>query len=164
MRIAFDLSRVIIRGEVKHTPNFAENGNVYLPYALSTLMSIVAWHGADQIFVFSRVENDNEERRVRYWFIRHAFHLRTGIPLENIHLCRERSHKSDLCKRFRPDAIVDDRFEVLRHVADEVPNLFLFQGREKEIQKKENEPYQDLLHDRVKRVESWHELGRSLMV
>ncbi|MEI8096884.1 MAG: hypothetical protein WCG73_02135 [Candidatus Moraniibacteriota bacterium] len=163
MRIAFDLSRVIIRGEVKHTPNFIANGNVYLPDAAPTLLSIVARHGADQIFIFSCVKDDREEQTVRHWFVRHSFSLHTGILLENIHLCRRRSQKRDFCKQFHPDVIVDDRFEVLHHVAEDVPNLFLFQGREEEIQKKRNEPFRDLLHNRVTRVESWPELGASLL-
>lgn len=163
MRIAFDLSRVIIRGGVKHDPDFVVNGNVYLPDAVPTLNDIVAYHGASEILVFSRVKDDAEEEAVWRWIAQHNFYAYTGILPGNVHLCRKRAEKRALCERFRPWVAIDDRFEVLHQLVDIVPRLVLFQGRKKEILKEVNQPHFELLHSRIDKIESWRKLGRYLL-
>jgi hypothetical protein len=163
MRIGFDLSRVIIEGLVKHRPNFVTNGNVYLPSALSSMAAIVEKHGANQIFIVSCVKSEDEGQLVREWFASHGFYARTGVLASNVLLCHKRSEKRTLCIEHDIDVFVDDRLEVLGHMAGVIGGLFLFQGRNTEIYKPANEPYWPLLDRCITRVGSWGALAPTLL-
>ncbi|MFZ2187141.1 MAG: hypothetical protein WAV46_00735 [Candidatus Moraniibacteriota bacterium] len=163
INIGFDLSRVIIAGQVKRQPDFVSNGNVFLPRAVDTLLAITGRYGADHIFIVSHAKSQDEEDRIREWCGRHGFYARTGILAQNVLLCRERLEKRTFCERFHFDVLVDDRLEILGQIADVVPQLFLFQGRKKEIQKRKNQPYRTLLDKRITRVNSWGDLGKCLL-
>lgn len=162
MKVGFDLSRVVIEGNAKRHPDFVSNGNVFLPQSLDTLAALTQC-GVNRVFIITRAKSDDEERRVWQWFIRHSFYFRTGIPANNVLFCRKRSEKRELCEQHGIDIFVDDRLEVLAHIADVVPQLVLFQGRKKEIRKDSNQPYRKLLDGRIQRVNSWGDLGKYLL-
>lgn len=63
----------------------------------------------------------------RAWLEHHDFVGRTGIPADNLHFVRERRDKAPVCQRLGVTHFVDDRLDVLAHLAT-VPHRYLFRG------------------------------------
>ena len=96
------------------------------------------------------------ERKSREWLDARGFFATTGVPSDNLHFCRERHEKAPICEKLGITHFVDDRLEVLSHMAT-VANLFLFRPRENEVRR-----FAQHL-DRVRRVESWEALKSGLL-
>ncbi|SEM08158.1 hypothetical protein [Streptacidiphilus jiangxiensis] len=63
----------------------------------------------------------------RAWLHHHEFFARTGIPAGNVHFVRERADKGPVCRRLGITHFVDDRLDVLGHLAT-VAHRYLFLG------------------------------------
>ena len=105
----------------------------------------------DNIFLVSKC-NEEAEFLIKIWFEKRDFFTKTGIKPENVFFCRERHEKEKICRENNITHFVDDRLEVLSHMVGKIPNLFLFQPDQDEI----NEFKQSL--PSVMRVESWQEI------
>ena len=68
--------------------------------------------------------------KTRNWLNHHNFWVATGLNPKNVHYCRERREKADICKGLSTTHFVDDRLEILSYLYPNVGNLFLFRGRE----------------------------------
>ncbi len=82
------------------------------------------------------------------------FYERTGIPFEDVHYCSGHGSKEPKCRELGVTRFVDDKFGVLSTLPD-VPCRYLFQGRQREIEKYPN--HADALKT-IRRVESWRDL------
>ena len=77
---------------------------------------------------------------------------KTGVKPENVLFCRERHEKDKICKDNNIKYFIDDRLEVLSHMVNTAPHLFLYQPDQAEI-----DEYRQFL-PKVTRVESWAEV------
>jgi hypothetical protein len=62
----------------------------------------------------------------RRWLARQRFHELTGVAEERVLFCARRPEKRDHCARIEATHFVDDRLDVLRHLAGLVPHLYWF--------------------------------------
>jgi len=66
------------------------------------------------------------QEKTRLWLIHHRFFERTGIAPDNLRFCLERPQKADHCRDLKLDYFIDDRLDVLEHLAGVVPHRYLF--------------------------------------
>ncbi len=66
------------------------------------------------------------EELTRKWLSHNEFYAKTGMREENIHFCRERTEKKDICEKFGITFFIDDKLHVMQILKDTVPNLYLF--------------------------------------
>jgi hypothetical protein len=60
------------------------------------------------------------------WLSHVGFFPKTGLPHGNVRFCRERADKALHAQKLRLTHFIDDRADVLAHLRDVVPHLFLF--------------------------------------
>ncbi len=73
------------------------------------------------------------QARSRRWLQHHDFHRLTGVPVEHLRFCRERRDKALHARQLRLTHFVDDRADVLSHLAGLVEHRFLFGPQRKQI-------------------------------
>jgi len=103
------------------------------------------------IFLISKCTPWAQEK-ILAWLKDNDFYSKTGVKSENIFFCRERHEKDKICKDNNIAYFIDDRLEVLSHMIETAPHLFLYQPDQAEI-----DEYRGFLA-KVTRVESWVEL------
>ncbi|MFF5173010.1 hypothetical protein ACFY3U_10285 [Micromonospora sp. NPDC000089] len=151
-RLGVDVGGVIIeRSEGDEDTSFF--GPNYLrtppvPGVFEALAQLVG--GFDETYVVSKCEEPTE-RRTRDWLAHHDFHARTGIGPDRLHFCRTRPEKGPIAERLGLTHFVDDKLEVLGHLAN-VGHRYLFRPRQQEV-----DAHAAQLPG-VHRVESWPEL------
>ncbi len=82
----------------------------------------------DRVHVVTRYSPEYGPGRVIEWLQNKDFYNRTGIPMERYHPCEGRHEKAPICIELGVTHFVDDRAEVLSHMIDQVPNLYLFRS------------------------------------
>ncbi len=107
------------------------------------------FHG--NIFLISKCTPWAQEK-ILVWLKDNDFYIKTGVKQGNVFFCRERHEKDKICKDNNITYFIDDRLEVLSHMIETAPNLFLYQPDQAEI-----DEYRQFL-PKVTRVESWAEL------
>lgn len=107
------------------------------------------FHG--NIFLISKCTPWAEEK-ILAWLKDNDFYNKTGVRPENVFFCRERHEKDKICKDNNIKYFIDDRLEVLSHMVNTVPHLFLYQPNQAEI-----DEYRQFL-PKVTVVESWKEI------
>lgn len=135
--------------------NFLESPEV--PQAIDTLTRLHINPFPKKLYVVSKC-GPRVQERTRQWLGHQEFYQKTGIPPAHVEFCLKRSQKASICQRLGITHFADDKLEVLGYLFEAgIEHLYLFQGRELEIQR-----HQHYL-SRVQRVESWMELeGRIL--
>jgi len=104
-----------------------------------------------QVYLISKCTEWAQEK-ILIWFKDNNFYTRTGISPENVYFVRERHEKDVLCRKLRITHFIDDRLEVLSHMIESTPKLYLFQP-----EKGETEKFKDFL-TKVTIVNSWSEI------
>lgn len=66
------------------------------------------------------------EARTWAWLEHHDFFAATGIDPSHLRFCRQRSEKADRCRELAVSHFIDDRSDVLEHLAGVVAHRFLF--------------------------------------
>ncbi|MFK8003185.1 MAG: hypothetical protein AB8H86_26685 [Polyangiales bacterium] len=72
------------------------------------------------------------QARSRRWLKRHRFFEITGVRQDRLRFCHKRHEKRGHCVDIGATHFVDDRVDVLKHLREDVPNLFLFGTQKKE--------------------------------
>jgi len=103
------------------------------------------------IFLISKCTEWAEEK-ILAWLIDNDFYDKTGVNPKNVFFCRERHEKDKICKENNITYFIDDRLEVLSHMVETVPHLFLYQPDQAEI-----DEYRQFL-PKVTKVESWEDI------
>jgi len=85
-----------------------------------------------EVYLISKCTEWAKEK-ILTWLKDNNFYIKTGINPKNIHFVRERHEKDPLCRKLGITHFIDDRLEVLSHMIDSTPNLFLFQPDKDEI-------------------------------
>ncbi|GAB3439525.1 hypothetical protein GCM10027570_03930 [Streptomonospora sediminis] len=80
----------------------------------------------DRVHLVSKAKPATAERTFR-WLALHGFSRRTGVAEDHVHFVLERADKAPVCERLGITHFVDDRLDVLRHLAA-VPHRYLFTG------------------------------------
>lgn len=111
------------------------------------------FHG--NIFLISKCTPWSQEK-ILIWLKDNDFYTKTGVKPENVFFCRERHEKVKICKDNNITYFIDDRLEVLSHMVETVPNLFLYQPDRTEI-----DAYRQFL-PKVTRVEGWAEVVQEI--
>ena len=94
--------------------------------------------------------------KILAWLKDNDFYTKTGVNPKNIFFCRERHEKEKICTENDITYFIDDRLEVLSHMVLKVPNLYLFQPNQAEVDK-----YKQFL-PKVLRVENWAEVAEKI--
>lgn len=97
------------------------------------------------------------EKKILEWLKDNDFYSKTGINPEHIAFVRERHEKDAVCQRLGITHFIDDRLEVLSHMVESTPNLFLFQPNEDEV--KEFEKFLP----KVTRINGWDEVLKNII-
>lgn len=71
------------------------------------------------------------QARSRRWLKRHNFFERTGVRPDRLRFCHKRHEKLGHCLDIGATHFVDDRVDVLKHLREDVPHLFLFGTQKK---------------------------------
>lgn len=121
-----------------------------VPGAFDALRRLAAERFGERVFLVSKCGARVQERTLR-WLDHHGFHDRTGIARECVHFCRQRHEKAGICAALGLTHFVDDRLEVLSHLAT-VGTLYLFQPRPAEVER-----FRHAL-PRVRPVDSWQDI------
>ena len=96
--------------------------------------------------------NEWAQVQILLWLKTQDLYTKTGIKEENVHFVRQRHEKDTVCRKLGITHFIDDRLEVLSHMIESTPNLFLFQPDEVEV--KEFEKFLP----KVTVVNSWEEV------
>ena len=94
--------------------------------------------------------------KTQRWLNHHNFFGETAVLANNLWFCRKRNEKAGICEKLRITHFIDDRLEVLSHLAS-VEHRFLFQPRPDEV-----EAFKEHL-SRVSVVNSWQEVLKKLL-
>ena len=138
LKLGIDVGGVII-DRINDKTDTSFFGNNYLattacPDAFESISKLTrVTFGIDNVYLVSKAR-EKTERRTREWLEHHRFYEITGIKPENVHVCKERDGKAPICKDLGITHFIDDRLEVLGYLTT-VDNLYLFQGRSREIEK-----------------------------
>jgi len=121
-----------------------------VPGAFDALRRLAAERFGDRVFLISKCGPRVQERTLR-WLDHHRFHEHTGIAPDHVHFCRQRHEKAGICETLGITHFVDDRLEVLSHLAT-VGTLYLFQPQPAEVAR-----FRHAL-PRVRPVDSWQDI------
>lgn len=66
------------------------------------------------------------QRLTRRWLQRQSFYERTGVRPDRVRFCLKRPEKRDHCAAIGATHFIDDRLDVLEHLAGLVPRLYWF--------------------------------------
>lgn len=111
------------------------------------------FHG--DIFLISKCTPWAQEK-ILAWLKDNDFYGKTGVEQGNVYFCRERHEKEKICRELGVTHFVDDRLEVLSHMVEKIPNLYLFQPCQSEVS--EHVKYLPNVH----MVENWGQLLREI--
>ena len=123
--------------------------------AFATLARLSQERFRDDIHLVSKC-GPRTQAKTKLWLAHRRFEEITGIPLAQVHFCRERRDKAPICKRLGVSHFIDDRLEVLGYLTT-VSQRYLFMPDEQETQR----------HARhlagVRVVRSWAEIAADLL-
>lgn len=97
------------------------------------------------------------EQKILQWLKDNAFFTKTGIDSSHVYFVRERHEKDPLCRKLGITHFIDDRLEVLSHMIESTPHLYLFQPKQEEI-----DEFNQFLA-KVTVVNSWREAVKAIM-
>lgn len=124
--------------------------------ALELIGEIVKYRFQNDVHLISKCGLEVESL-TRNWLSAHRFFEIAMVSEQNLHFCRERYQKAQICTSLGVTHFIDDRLEVLGYLKD-VKNLYLFQPRQEEV-------FQNFQHlDRVHLVNSWIEVRDQLLM
>jgi hypothetical protein len=129
--IGIDIGRVIIEGDRPGGDTSFLGGGIddvlrtpAIPGALETIARLTeAFSG--NVWLVSKCGRRMEEK-TWIWLRDRQFSQVTGVPESHVRFCRERPEKANHARELALTHFVDDRIDVLEHLRDLVPHLFLF--------------------------------------
>ena len=104
------------------SPNSVRNG--YVSGAVETLTRLCR-RFAGRVWLVSKC-GPKVQQRTRMWLDRTRFFQTTGIPYGHVRFCKDRKDKAPICAELGVDIFVDDRLDVLQHMAGVVPHRLHF--------------------------------------
>ncbi len=130
-RLGIDIGRVIIDGDRPGADTSFIGGDIAevlrtppMPYALDVITRLVDLFEG-RVWLVSKCRS-RVEQKTRLWLANTEFARRTGVPETHLRFCAERPEKAGIARELGLTHFIDDRIDVLTHLRDLVPNLFLF--------------------------------------
>jgi hypothetical protein len=129
-RLGIDIGRVLIAGDGVGDTSFFGRSEAdamltpEVPGALAAVARLVP-RFEGRVWLVSKCGARIRERS-RAWLRHHDFFALTRVREEDMHFCRERSEKAEICARLEITHFVDDRLDVLEAMRALVPHRFLF--------------------------------------
>ena len=105
-----------------------------LPGARETIAELVADFGYKNVFIVSKA-GALKQIETRIWLTENNFYRDSEVNPDHVIFCLHRADKVKICKTLRLTHFIDDRLEVLSHMVDVVPHLYLFNPQPEEISK-----------------------------
>lgn len=132
MKLGIDIGRVIIApdaGDSADTsfiagPLAAALATPPYPGMFDALPQLVQLFSG-QAWLVSKCGPSVQAKTLR-WLEHHGFHERCGIAADNVRFCLQRPQKADHCRELGITHFIDDRSDVLQHLAGIVPRRYLF--------------------------------------
>jgi hypothetical protein len=151
--LGVDIGNVIINNRFNDLKSLDENGYAALPVVEGSFDALkeLTVHFGGKIYLISKC-TEWAEKQTLAWLLTHDFYTKTGIDPQHIYFVRERSEKEGICKTVGITHFIDDRLEVLSHMIESIPYLYLFQPDPKEV-----EEYKVFL-PKVKVVNGWSDI------
>ncbi len=131
-RIGIDIGRVImapvkggradtsfLRGDMAQAMRMPPS-----PGALEGVRDLVAAF-AGQAWLISKAGPTVQAKTMK-WFDHWDFYATTGLPKDRVRFCLRRWQKAEHCREVKITHFIDDRLDVLEHLRDLVPRLYLF--------------------------------------
>jgi len=87
----------------------------------------------DAVWIVSKAGSRDTEIKTRNWLASHEFDSRAGITPDRIFFAPKRIGKLAIAQSLRLTHFVDDKLEVLTYLANDVPNLYLFDNDSSEV-------------------------------
>jgi hypothetical protein len=128
-RIGVDIGRVIINGDGPDTAFFGHSeeqamGTPAVSGAFEAVAELVE-RFAGRVYLVSKCGPRIQSRSLA-WLDHHGFWAATGVDRAQVRFCRERRDKAIHAVELGLTHFVDDRFDVLSHLAGRVARLYLF--------------------------------------
>ena len=157
--LGIDIGGVII-DRVNDNTDTSFFGDNYLattptPGVFEALARLVNEKFGEHVYVVSKCGQRTQDKSLE-WLAHHHFTERTGISLEHLRFCRERSGKAPIAADLGITHFVDDKLEVLSFLTM-VPNLYLYRPQAKEVQR-----YLCHLH-LVREMQEWGTIADSIL-
>ncbi len=159
IRLGIDIGKVIMSPVIggKSDTSFLNGG---IEQAMETppspdafqIIPILVKAFSDEVWLISKA-GPNVQRKTRLWLHHHRFYERTGVSENSLKFCLKRHQKADHCRSFQITHFIDDRIDVLTHLRNIVPNLYLF-GEQPRLKK---------IPDWVNHVLNWNESLKVLL-
>jgi hypothetical protein len=162
-RIGIDVGGVVLDFMPYFDTDVSFNGDNYLQTpeiegAIDSIAELNRGRFKDQVCMVTRYDKNYGPGRVIEWLESKDFFARTGIPMDRYHPCIERYDKTPICINLGITHFIDDRAEVLSHMIDQVPHLYLFKSPDAD-----REEFASLL-SRFEKADSWSELMEKLRI
>lgn len=132
MKLGIDIGRVLIapdsgdRNDTSFIGGSIDDALATPPYpGMFDAVIELARRFDHRVWLVSKCHRRVQEKS-RLWLDHHRFFERTGIPAENLRFCLERPQKALHCAELGISHFIDDRSDVLHHLAGIVPHRFLF--------------------------------------
>lgn len=152
-RIGIDIGRVIIGPVIGGKADTSFLGSS-LEKAMDTPPSPGAIEGVARLVTLFKGNawlvskcGPNVQRKTKAWLKHWDFYEQTSMPPAHVRFCLERPQKAIHCKQLKLTHFIDDRLDVLIHLRELVPNLYLFG----------EQPKLDGIPDWVSQVLDWDE-------
>ncbi len=136
IRLGIDFGRVIVQpteegADTSFLHSSIEDAMETPPYPLvMEVVSRLVEYFSGKVWIVSKA-GPRTEKKSRLWLNHHKFWSHTGVLQQNLIFCRKRHEKAKHAKQQQLTHFIDDRLDVLRHLRDIVPELYLF-GEQKE--------------------------------
>jgi hypothetical protein len=159
--LGVDIGKVIIDGRANDRTDTSFFGPNYLqttavPGAFKTLSDLVCHRfGQGNVHLVSKCGKETKEK-TRAWLLNQNFYAETRIREQDVHYCLIRKAKAPICRKLGITHFVDDNPEVLSYLVDFVPNLYLFNPRQRALAR-----YPEL-RSKVQVFRSWATLSDEL--
>lgn len=85
-----------------------------------------------RVYLISKCSEWAQEK-ILHWLADNHFYQKTGIKRDHAYFVRERHEKDGVCRKLGITHFVDDRLEVLSHMIESTPHLFLYQPNKDEV-------------------------------
>lgn len=132
-RLGIDIGRVLIapdatdgRADTSFIGGSLEAAIATPPYdGMFDAVPALVQHFGGRVWLVSKA-GPRVQEKTRHWLRHHRFFERTGIDPEHLRFCLERPQKAQHCGELGITHFIDDRPDVLEHLAGVVPHRYLF--------------------------------------
>jgi len=156
--LGVDIGNVIINNRLNDLKKLDEKGYANLPVMEGSFegLKILNDHFNGEVYLISKC-TEWAEAQILAWLHAHDFFSKTKIDEKHIYFVRERHEKDAVCRKLGITHFIDDRLEVLSHMIDSTPNLYLFVPDTGEV-----EQFREFL-SKATTVNSWQEAVAKIM-